>query len=233
MRGRRAFTLIELLIVVGVLVALSALALPYVTGMAERQAFDAAVERVVSQAASARAYAQREGVVVELVAVEDGARIEARTVDLLAAAPETGGGAGAGGVRGVDGRDAAMRGTKAAQKLRREMERRVEAVAARVGAAAPGAAGDGRIREPWAVNELAPDAVAGTEPPAELDARPEFTPAEGDVRLALFLPDGSAAAVRELWITDGARAARIAIDPLLGEVRRVDGAPPVRREPRE
>jgi len=219
-RGRRAFTLIELLIVVGVLVALSALALPYVTGMAERQAFDAAVERVVSQAASARAYAQREGVVVELVAVEDGARIEARTVDLLAAAPETGGGAGAGGVRGVDGRDAAMRGTKAAQTLRREMERRVEAVAARVGAEAPGAAGDGRIREPWAVNELAPDAVAGTEPPAELDARPEFTPAEGDVRLALFLPDGSAAAVRDVWVSAGRRTERIAIDPLLGEIRR-------------
>lgn len=214
MRGRRAFTLIELLIVVSVLVALSALALPYVTGMAERQAFDAAVERVVSQAASARAYAQREGVVVELVAVEDGARIEARTVDLLAAAPETG------GVRGVDGRDAAMRGTKAAQTLRREMERRVEAVAARVGAEAPGAAGDGRIREPWAVNELAPDAVAGTEPPAELDARPEFTPAEGDVRLALFLPDGSAAAVRDVWVSAGRRTERIAIDPLLGEIRR-------------
>jgi hypothetical protein len=33
-------------------------------------------------------------------------------------------------------------------------------------------------------------------------------------------------------VTDGARAARIAIDPLLGEVRRVDGAPPVRKEPR-
>jgi hypothetical protein len=38
--------------------------------------------------------------------------------------------------------------------------------------------------------------------------------------------------VRELWITDGARAARIAIDPLLGEVRRVDGTPPVKKEPR-
>lgn len=221
MRGRRAFTLIELLIVVGVLVALSAIALPYVTGMAERQAFDAAVERVVSQAASARAYAQREGVVVELVALDDGARIEARTVDLLAAASEGGGGgAGAGGVRGVDGMEGALRGTKAAQKLRREMERRVEAVAARVGADAPGAAGDGRIREPWATVELAPDALAGTEPPAQADERPEFAPSEGDVRLALFLPDGSAAAVRDVWVSAGGRAERIAIDPLLGEIRR-------------
>ena len=78
-----------------------------------------------------------------------------------------------------------------------------------------------------------PPPEPGVEPPATEDVRSEFAASAGDERIALFLPDGSAAAVRELWITDGARAARIAIDPLLGEVRRVDGAPRVKKEPRE
>jgi prepilin-type N-terminal cleavage/methylation domain-containing protein len=218
-RGRRAFTLIELLIVVGVLVALAAIALPYTTSMVERHAFESAVDAVVQQAASARAYAQREGVVVELVATEDGARVEARTVDLLAGEA---GAAARTGVTGADGMDAALRGSKAAQKLRKEMERRVEAVAARVGAEAPGADADGAIHEAWATVRLAPDARAGTDAPARDDERPEFAPAQGDVRLALFLPDGSAAAVRDVWVTAGPRAGRIAIDPLLGEIRRID-----------
>ena len=53
-RARRAFTLIELLLVVGVLVALSAIALPYGSQVLDQQAFERTVDDTVSQAMSAR-----------------------------------------------------------------------------------------------------------------------------------------------------------------------------------
>lgn len=233
-RARRAFTLIELLLVVGVLVALSAIALPYGSQVLDQQAFERTVDDTVSQAMSARAWAQREGAVVELVVAEDGARLEVRAVDLLRQAED-----GAEGAESVDGMEGALRGTKKAQRLKAQMERRVADVAARTGVEAQvgGSVDDGgfdaRIPEAWASRAMEGSARAGVEPPATEDVRSEFAASAGDERIALFLPDGSAAAVRELWITDGARAARIAIDPLLGEVRRVDGAPRVKREPRE
>ena len=62
--------------------------------------------------------------------------------------------------------------------------------------------------------------IASLERPAAVDEREEFASDPGEERIALFLPDGSAAAVRELWISAGARVSRISIDPLLGEVRR-------------
>ena len=68
---------------------------------------------------------------------------------------------------------------------------------------------------------------AGTEAPSSEAERSEFSTAAGDERIALFLPDGSAAAVRELWIQAGARSTRISIDPLFGEVRRIDSSAPV------
>ncbi len=225
-RARRAFTLIELLLVVGVLVALSAIALPYGSQVLDQQAFERTVDDTVSQAMSARAWAQREGAVVELVVAEDGARLEVRAVDLLRQAED-----GAEGADSVDGMEGALRGTKKAQRLKAQMERRVADVAARTGVDDGGF--DARIPEAWASRTMEGSARAGVEPPAKEDVRSEFAASAGDERIALFLPDGSAAAVRELWITDGARAARIAIDPLLGEVRRVDGAPPAKKESRE
>ncbi|MFO0961351.1 MAG: prepilin-type N-terminal cleavage/methylation domain-containing protein [Phycisphaerales bacterium] len=229
MGARRAFTLIELLVVVGVVVALSAVALPYGTQMLDRQAYESAVDAVEAQAASARAYAQREGCAVELRVVEDGARIEARVVDLLALAAED---AGADAAPSADGMASALRGTRAAQAMAARMRDRVEAVAERVGASvdASGESGEpGAIAEPWARVELGSDARADLEAPvfdgahagaAALLARPEFAAASGPERIAIFLPDGSAAAARDLWVTAGGRAARLRIDPLLGEVSR-------------
>lgn len=228
-RARRAFTLIELLIVVGVLVAMAAIVLPWGTQVLERQAFERAVEDAMTQAMSARAWAQREGAVAELVAVEGGARLEVRAVDLLRDAEEAADGPG--GAASADGMESALRGSRRAQRLKAQVERRIADVAARTGIRAESGGGgsdvafDARIAEPWAELALDGGIVAGTEPPPDEDLRSEFSAAAGDERIALFLPDGSAAAVRELWITGGTRAARMVIDPLLGEVRRVDGAP--------
>lgn len=228
MRARRAFTLIELLVVVGVLVALAAIALPYGGQVLERQAFEGSVDGVVAQAMGARAWAQREGRVVELVVTDDGARIEARAVDLLREAED-----GAEGIASADGMESALRGSRKAQRLKREMERRVAEVGARAGVevdAGGGIAGgdggfDARIDELWANVALERGVVASLERPADVDGRDEFASDPGDERIALFLPDGSAAAVRDLWISAGARASRVTIDPLLGEVRRSETRP--------
>lgn len=222
MRARRAFTLIELLVVVGVLVALAAIALPYGGQVLERQAFEGSADGAVAQAMSARAWAQREGRVVELVIADDGTRIEARAVDLLREAED-----GADGIASVDGMEQALRGSRKAQRLKREMEKRVAEVGARAGVEvdAGGGAGfdagfDTEIAEPWASVALERGVIASLERPAAVDERDEFASDPGEERIALFLPDGSAAAVRELWISAGARVSRISIDPLLGEVRR-------------
>jgi hypothetical protein len=119
------------------------------------------------------------------------------------------------------------------------MERRVADVANRAGASADasmgesGAGGDGgfeqTIEESWASRALEFGMHAGTEAPSSEAERSEFSTAAGDERIALFLPDGSAAAVRELWIQAGARSTRISIDPLFGEVRRIDSSAKVIR----
>ena len=226
-RARRAFTLLELLLVVGVLVAIAAIALPYGTDALDRHAFERAVDDTLSQALAARAWAQREGAVVELVVTEDGARVEVRNVDLLREAED-----GDQGAASVDGMDAALRGSRKAQRLKAQMERRVADVAARTGVHAEqgGAIDDGgfdaRIPEAWASRALDGGIRAGAQPPQQADERAEFSASAGDERIALFLPDGSAAAVRPLWIGMGARSARIDIDPLLGEVRRADASAP-------
>ncbi len=228
MRARRAFTLIELLVVVGVLVALAAIALPYGGQVLERQAFEGSADGAVAQAMSARAWAQREGRVVELVVADDGTRIEARAVDLLREAED-----GAEGIASADGMEAALRGSRKAQRLKREMERRVAEVGARAGVEVDAGGGpgggdggfDARIDEPWASVALERGVVASLERPADVDERDEFAGDPGEERIALFLPDGSAAAVRDLWISAGARVSRVTIDPLLGEVRRSEPRP--------
>jgi poly(3-hydroxybutyrate) depolymerase len=96
-----------------------------------------------------------------------------------------------------------------------------------------GAAGEGgfeqTIQESWASRALEFGMHAGTEAPSSQEERSEFSAAADDERIALFLPDGSAAAVRELWIQAGARSTRISIDPLFGEVRRIDSSAKVTR----
>ncbi len=217
MRARRAFTLLELLVVIGILVALAAIVLPYGTGMIERHAFQSAVDSVEAQMVSARAYAQREGVVVELSVEEDGARVVARTVDLLAMAQE----AGDGVLSSADGMDAALRGTRAARALRSKVQERVAAVAAKVGAGVgEGGEEPGAIHEGWAALPLeAPiRATIGNAPNAQ--ERPEFELADETGRIALFLPDGSAVAARQLTLYSEHAAIRFTIDPLLGEIHR-------------
>jgi hypothetical protein len=169
-----------------------------------------------------------------LVVTNDGTRIEVRAVDLLRQAED-----GTEGAAGADGMESALRGTRKAQRLKAEMERRVADVANRAGASAgasmgeSGAGGDGgfeqTIEESWASRALEFGMHAGTEAPSSEAERSEFSTAAGDERIALFLPDGSAAAVRELWIQAGARSTRISIDPLFGEVRRIDSSAKVIR----
>jgi type II secretory pathway pseudopilin PulG len=230
--ARRAFTLLETLLVAGALVAIAAVAFPLYAPLLERQEFDSAVDEAVAQCEEARAAAQTRGVAVEVVVTEGGARLEARVVDLLEAAERP---RGDGPVSSVDGMEGALRGSAAARQRKGELERDARARATRADstgerAARAGGTGAGTL---VAMLALAPSVRVSLETPAAADERPEFN-AEPEGRVALFLPDGSATAARGFWVAAGARAARVEIDPLLGRAVRRDSAPAPRRErPRE
>ncbi|MBM4112006.1 MAG: hypothetical protein FJ253_01330 [Phycisphaerae bacterium] len=89
--GRRAVTLIEVLVVLGLLAAMLALALPITLRSIERNTYRAAVAAVVASIDEARSHAQREGVMVEVIVARDGSRLRAmeRPVDGGDAAPIT------------------------------------------------------------------------------------------------------------------------------------------------
>lgn len=231
--ARRAFTLLETLLVAGALVAIAAVAFPLYTPLLERQEFDSAVDEAVAQCEEARAVAQTRGVAVEVVVTDGGARMEARVVDLLEAAERTHSGTG---VFNADGMDGALRGSAAARRLKGDRERDVRSRAAGGSARGEGSLGEGSQGERAerasgnaagalvAMLALAPSVRVSLETPAGADERPEFN-AEPDGRVALFLPDGSATAARGFWVAAGVRSARVEIDPLLGRAVRRDNAP--------
>ena len=83
---RRGFTLLELLVVVSLLVAIAAIALPVVVTSLNADAYDTTVEVTKGQLLLARAHAQATGRPVEVLYRNDPPRVEARAFD-----PETGG----------------------------------------------------------------------------------------------------------------------------------------------
>lgn len=217
--ARRAFTLLELLFVIGVLLVIAAIAYPLYAPMLDRQEFDTAVESAVAQCQQARASAQSRGVAVEVVVLDGGTRLEARTVDLLSDADD---GPARDGIFNADGMDAGLRGSAGGQRKAAEMKQAI----ARAGNAAMGAGGAGFEGSQSAALDavigqltLSQNITASVQRPQHSAERAEFNDAiEG--RVALFLPDGSATAVRGFWLMTGMRAARVDIDPLLGHATR-------------
>lgn len=219
----RGFTLLELLLVVGIAVALGALAMPVYLPLLARQEFAGTVDAVVAQCESARAAAQRRGMAIELVVAEGGTCIQARPVDLLADAEDDVQGQG---IYHVDGMEGALAGSGKARALRAEMERRVRDIAPGV---RRGSGADlEELTESWAILQLERGVVASLEEPVDGP-----TPHDGDAgayageyadvfpdggRIALFLPDGTAIASGGCWLTSETRVARLDVDPLLGRV---------------
>lgn len=80
----RGFSLVEILIVIGIVIAIAAVALPWSLGWLGSRELDDAGDRIAMQMLMARAAAREEGRAVEVVASDtDGQRsIEARWIDL-------------------------------------------------------------------------------------------------------------------------------------------------------
>lgn len=207
---RSAFTLIEVLITVGVLVAIASLAMPLYTPLLGRQEFDTTIDAARAQCEHARAAAQERGMAIELVVVDGGTRLEARPVDMLAdAEDEIDTSSRAGG----DGMAEALEGSAAARALGAKMRHKIEQISP--GARRGNESDLPELNEAWASLDLLDGMTASVEAPAESDERAEFNGGtEG--RVALFLPDGSATATRGCWLSTGARIVRLDVNPLLG-----------------
>jgi prepilin-type N-terminal cleavage/methylation domain-containing protein len=194
----RGFTLLELLIAIGLMLALAAVVIPItISGSAERE-FETSLDRIAAQALLARSQALRAGRAIELVCVSQQQRtLEARWFDPATAFVDP--------VGPVD----------------------------RSGGGA-GAAEPARIGESWARLELPGGLSWSDRPPGATENAAEDEAARdrddaavpGSIRLAVFLPDGSAILRRTTWLNDGeGRGASIAIDPFSAEavIERVTG----------
>ena len=198
--SRRGLTLLELLIVLGLLLALGALVFPALMQSLDERAFESSADVVRNQLLLARAHAQTEGEPVEVIYHDDpplNSRVEARRFEAGLRAFERG-----------EYLEARRHSPDAGDPLRLEYEQ---------------ADPDVSIPASWAVRRL-PDGLRITDRrPLEVDEEggllgsvPEqaFEPG-GDAlageslderasfRLAVFLPDGSALLGEPFWIKDG------------------------------
>ncbi len=216
----RAFTLLELLMVLGVAIALASLVMPLYTPMLDRQEFDNTVDAALAQCEQARAAAQERGMAIELVVTDAGTRLEARPVDLLADADDD---VDTNGHFYVDGMERALQGSAAARALGAKMERRMRDISP--GVRRGNEADLPELNESWTTLDLSAGVCASVEAPEQSDQRAEFNGGT-DGRVALFLPDGSAIAARGCWLTWGSRSVRVDVNPLLGHAARRDVVQP-------
>jgi type II secretory pathway pseudopilin PulG len=195
MMNRRGVTLLELLLAIALLLALGALVLPALFDRLTERAFESSAEIVRSQLLLARAHAQVTGEPIEVLFETDPARVAARRFDVGLVDPERGGSAP--GEENLD--DEPFEVTSLDQEQAPETL---------------------RIGEPWAERVL-PDGVwiadrsgLAEEGSGGYGAEAGFRAAGDDrieserdealrrIRLALFMPDGSAVLAEPVWIRD-------------------------------
>lgn len=222
----RAFTLIEIVLVIAILLALGALILPNIAASLADRAFDAASEDIRTQLLLARAHAQSTNQAVELiyespdVSPAKKPTLRARTLDAALRAIE------------LDETP-----TSAA------VPNRTNIPAARSSAVqSPAIAVDtpSTIPEPWAVRTLAADFSITSQSPPSADSAvdssavaprgpadfirnelpsldPPSTATPLTIRLAVFMADGSALLGGPVWLTDAeGRTARIFVNAWTG-----------------
>ncbi len=86
---RRGFTILELLVSIGILLLLAAIALPYAWSALGRHELDAGEDHLTMQLVMARAAAREEGQAVEIVALRDGVGAETLRARFIATSPAT------------------------------------------------------------------------------------------------------------------------------------------------
>jgi type II secretory pathway pseudopilin PulG len=193
---RRGWTLLELMIVIALLIALGAVAMPVAIDSLRERAFTSAADRIENQLLLARAYAQSGGEIVQVVYQPETSTIQAQRFDP----------------------DAAGRPAPASSQ--------------------PAAAFDDQPAQPaalleagsWASQSLADGlsivsrAPQSHDPATSLDAmmdRPQEPPPTTDVvRLAIYLPDGSALIADPVWLVDDdGRVGKFTLNPYTGVPR--------------
>ncbi len=215
--NRRGVTLLELLVVIGLLLALGSLVFPSVLAQFHERAFESSVEVVRNQLLLARAHAQATGEPVEVFYRAVPPSVEARRFPIV-------------------GRDLAPA----------QPARRTPAVAdgEALDLAPPdedeSAEAELMIGEGWAFRELARRVWIADQPPSSLEAdlpgalvatdvegwnwdgapagrRGERGAEPAWIRLAVFLPDGSALLGDPVWIGDeDGRIRKLLVNPWTG-----------------
>ena len=229
---RSAMTLLEVLIALVLLAALAAIVAPTVINRLDERAFEAAADGTNEQLMMARAHAQVTGEAVEVTYSPVTGQVQARVYAPWDAQRDL---------------DAIEPGTSPLASSARENpfpaggsnETRGDSSGLLTNASSD-ADKDSAIAEAWAVRPLGRGIRIGTHPPAsgdeaemeeiclpdgtlvsvarDRDADVLYALAQGqDVRLAVFMPDGSAMVGNDLWLDDGqGRLGRITINPWSG-----------------
>ena len=202
---RRGLTLLELLIAIGLVVALGALVFPTMMGRQRQRTFDSTIQIIRDQLLLARAHAQATGEPVEVMYYSEAPHVEARMFRPERAASRFG---------DADGSAAMLDFSEEPDE-------------------------DLLIPEGWAYRHLAEGVQITRTPPQEIedgyddsfgsfddDLGAYFDDASASlvqdqppriIRLAVFLPDGSALLGEGVWVVDNdGRARRIEVNPWTG-----------------
>jgi len=213
----RGWTLLETLIVLGLLAMLAALVLPAALEGLDERKFESSADVVTSQILMARSHAQATGTAMEVVYEADPPRVSVREFEpdqRSAPAAAQGGSAGRG--------DTAARPQRAPSPDRS------------IGDLDAGAADSAKVPDAWASRPLAqgltiegrlPSAVEPVSSSDEVPRGPTDSvedlitaDAPSVLRLAVMLPDGTSMMSRQAWLTDGAgRVAALTINSWTGE----------------
>ena len=202
---RRGLTLLELLMAIGLVVALGALVFPTMMGRQRQRTFDSTIQIIRDQLLLARAHAQATGIPVEVMYYSDAPHVEARMFRPERAASRFG---------NADGSAAMLDFPEEPDE-------------------------DLLIPEGWAYRHLAEGVHVNRTPPQELqdgsdepfgsfddDLGADFDDASASlgldqpprtIRLAVFLPDGSALLGEGVWVVENdGRARRSEVNPWTG-----------------
>ncbi|MCH8822277.1 MAG: prepilin-type N-terminal cleavage/methylation domain-containing protein [Planctomycetes bacterium] len=193
--NRRGFTLLELLIVIGLVLGLGALVWPAMTKFQQERIFDSTVEIVRDQLMLARAHAQATGKPVEVIYLSQPPRVEARMFDPILKA---------------------MQENDDLESLNLSDEQLEDSVIAEPWAYRH-LASKVRISNKPQQNDDGDDLYEFSDFPEDEFLDFDQEPQPRIIRLAIFLSDGSALLGKPFWIVDSDnRQGRIAVNPWTG-----------------
>lgn len=229
MRSRRGLTLLEVLIVLALLIASAAIAIPAMSRRFEATRFDATVDQIIATLALARAQSQQQRRPVQIIWDSDARTIRAAWLDAAAFSDE-------------DDSDEPPREAEEARESadapdERSGQNRLDAAAAAAGTMATGGSSL-RVLLPEGCRVEVRPAADEELPGAEAEDRSNATAAVDDstgrnLSLAVFMPDGSTFGQASFRVVDTrGRQVRIDINPWTGQAAFAPGAsaaPPVGR----